>query len=156
MTLSLPLFLFKISSGYVWGGATAVWTMLLAVSLTSVISTAVWSVFRAVIRSCGMDSAKPHLPPAFLGNYKNTRHWYNYLQGFSRAGTKSPFCKSHVSFRSFYLCLKSNPKSRYASCESSPRRIKHFIWQNMQSNNKLINKHLKEFLNYLIQIILTA
>lgn len=56
--------------GYFWRGASTFWTMSLAPSTTSVISTAVLSIFSAVIRSSGIDSAKPHLPPAFLASGK--------------------------------------------------------------------------------------
>lgn len=61
--------------GYFWRGASTFWTMSLAPSTTSVISTAVSSTFSAVIRSSGIDSAKPHLPPAFLASVKRKSVW---------------------------------------------------------------------------------
>lgn len=56
--------------GYFWHGASTFWTMSFAPSTTSVISTTVSSIFSAVIRSSGIDSAKPHLSPAFLASVK--------------------------------------------------------------------------------------
>lgn len=69
----------RVTKGYFSSGASAFWAMSLAPSITSVISTVVSSTFRAVIRSSGTDSAKPHLPPAFLPSVESAEsshdHW---------------------------------------------------------------------------------
>lgn len=65
----------RVTKGYFSSGASAFWAMSSALSITSVISTAVSSTFSAVIRSSGTDSAKPHLPPAFLASVKRKTCW---------------------------------------------------------------------------------
>lgn len=82
--------------------------MSLALSVTSVISTGVSSIFSAVIRPWGMDSAKPHLPPAFLENVKiQSSHLSSDDKTVVQFDTEVRQCDvtAHLAFLSFSRAL---------------------------------------------------